>query len=87
MAGSTKIIEVLIPPVPEPPSYPCEGVLKSYPYLNDAYKARRAASLKQTGDYNLCGRRAMYKVEGKCFCKVHAGQAALEYLIAMEEDA
>lgn len=79
-----KIIEELVPVVPTPPFHPCEARLKSYGYLTEEYKERRARSLKQTTDKNLCGRRSAYKLEGKCYCRVHAGQVALKILVERE---
>jgi hypothetical protein len=79
------VIKQIPPPTETPPFVPCEGVLKHYPYLTEEYKKRRAASLRQTGDYHLCGRRSTYMVDGKYYCKVHAGDAALTYLLEQEE--
>lgn len=80
-----KIIEVLAPPIPKPPFHPCEGTLKSYPYLTAEYKTRRRANLKQTDNPELCGRRSAYTIEGKNYCRVHAGSAAIEYLQKQDE--
>ena len=78
------IVKQLRPPVITPPLVPCEGKLKSYPYINEEYKERRALSLRQTENYHLCGRRSTYIVDGKHYCKVHAGHAALKYLLKQE---
>lgn len=82
-----KLIEMLAPLIPPPPPFhACEARLLSYSCLTDEYKARRARNLGQEEqERELCGRRSSYRVTGKCYCKVHAGPAALKCLVALEE--
>lgn len=83
---TNKIVEVLRPPIPEPPYHQCEGTLKCHPNLNDSYRSRRAARVGQDPDDRRCGQRASHRVDGQYYCGQHAGRAALQYLLNMPED-
>ena len=78
------VVKILRPPVEMPPLVKCVGVLKHYPYVNDAYKQRRAESIGV--DDGTCGRRSAVVIDEKPYCMVHGAQAALAYLIKLQDE-
>jgi len=66
-------VEVLFTPAPKPDLPQCEAI-RATPYANDTPDRDRR-----------CKWSARYRIDGRLLCSKHAGPAALEILLKMED--
>ena len=78
-------IKRLVPLVPTPPVLPQCCVPVKPPYVGQVDWRKRRYKDKDT-DPDKCQRSALFKIKGKPYCRVHAGQVALKILLE-EDDA
>lgn len=74
--------EVLKPQVLRPvytPTPQCEGDVHINPYLRETkWREERYKKLRPHFDPMKCQHESVYKLDGKCLCKKHAGMYCLE---------
>ncbi len=72
-------IKVLKPLVPKPDATPQCCVKVDPPWRNSSWRKERYGG--EENDYNRCQRNSTVQIDGKYYCRLHAGQVALSILL------